>query len=743
MTSNARRGQNLNAEKGGRCATAVGKETARILANREPITVDRLRRMYTYLQRAETYYNEQDPMACGTISYLMWGGLAAKRWSEARWAELQKTDKNEPRTFTPMTTETTNPEVIQPEGIELELRNAYGEAVETRTMEVRAAADESGLMVLEGYAARFNETTDLGYFKEQIQRGAFDGRLEDDVRYLLNHKGMPMARTANGTLKLEVREEGLWTRAVLNDTQQSRDVYAAVKRGDISSMSFAFTVAEDSHDPQMNLRTVTRVGKIYDVSPVSFPAYPTTTIQARAQAMTAPAKTITSTPTAPEPRAEMPPAPLQEQPTTTNIRNQNPQTQNPMNLNDLKGQRAAYYEEFVAIGQLVDAEGRAMTEAEQERADKLDQLIKDTDIKIRHKQREQDMVARVAHVAPASKTQENEVRAINHRFSLSAAIRSITNGDKLEGAEAEWVTEAHREMRSMGLVPSGNIAIPGIALRAGAADNFQATATGDGSGFVPTAVPFAIEALRAPSVIQTLGAVTINATGNLKFPRISVPAGVTEEDEVSTSAGAGMEMDEVNMTPVRISTYTTYSKQLVLQGGPEVDRIIANDIAQAMTTKIDVAAFAKILAASGVNDQSTSGANTTLSAAVALAMEAAVLNAGGDLNGCAYVMSPKAYAASKTLARVSSVNPLFNDQGQFNGYRAVATKHLPNAAGPLGQMIFGNFAQGLILAFFSGLDILVDPYTAARNAQITLHVNRSYDVEIRQPGAFSIVTDLA
>lgn len=739
MTNNAKRGQKLNAEKGGRCATAVGKETARILANREPITEDRLRRMYTYLQRAETYYNEDDPTACGTISYLMWGGLAAKNWSAARWAEFQKTEKTEPRTFEPMTTETTTPEVNQ---TDLELRTAYGEDVETRTMEVRAANDDNGLMVLEGYAARFNETTDLGYFKEQIQRGAFDGRLEDDVRYLLNHKGMPMARTANGTLTLEAREEGLWTRAVLNDTQQSRDVYAAVKRGDISSMSFAFTVAEDTHDPVMNLRTVTRVGKIYDVSPVSFPAYPTTTIQARAQALGVPAKNQTTTPTAPEPRAAEPAIPTsQKEPNTPNIRNHNPQNTSPMNINDLKGQRAAYYEEFVAIGQLVDAEGRGMTEAEQERADKLDALIKDTDVKIRHKQREQEMVAR-AHVAPASRTQDNEVRSINHRFSLSAAVRSIVNGDKLEGAEAEWVSEAHREMRMMGLVPNGNIAIPSIALRAGAVDDLQA-GSGDGSGFVAQTVPFAIEALRAPSVIQTLGAITINATGNLKFPRISAAAGVTEEGEVDASTGADLEMDEVTMTPVRISTFTKYSKQLVLQGGPEVDRIIANDIAQAMTTQIDVAAFAKILAASGVNDQSTSGANTTLSAAVALAMEAAVLGAGGDLNGCTYVMSPKAYATSKTLARVASVNPLFNDAGQFNGYRAVATKHLPNASGPLGQMIFGNFAQGLILAFFSGLDILVDPYTAARNAQITLHVNRSYDVEIRQPGAFSIVTDLA
>jgi hypothetical protein len=57
-------------------------------------------------------------------------------------------------------------------------------------------------------------------------------------------------------------------------------------------------------------------------------------------------------------------------------------------------------------------------------------------------------------------------------------------------------------------------------------------------------------------------------------------------------------------------------------------------------------------------------------------------------------------------------------------------------------MVFGNFQQGLILAYFGGLDLLVDPYSAAGNAQITLHVNRFFDVAVRQPGALSICTDI-
>ena len=69
-----------------------------------------------------------------------------------------------------------------------------------------------------------------------------------------------MARTSNGTLEMKTDEQGLYTRATLNNTQQSRDVYEAVKRGDISQMSFAFTIKEDAMDTKTNTRTVKKWG---------------------------------------------------------------------------------------------------------------------------------------------------------------------------------------------------------------------------------------------------------------------------------------------------------------------------------------------------------------------------------------------------------------------------------------------------------------------------------------------------
>jgi HK97 family phage major capsid protein len=358
------------------------------------------------------------------------------------------------------------------------------------------------------------------------------------------------------------------------------------------------------------------------------------------------------------------------------------------------------------------------------------------------------MVARMAQSGTTSNTEKREIERVNGSFSISRAVSQIANGRSLEGAEAEWAQEAQREARSQGLQMAGQIAIPTIALRAGAADNFQA-GSGDGSGFVPTAVPAAIEALRAPTVLEQLGTTVIrNATGNLKFPRVSVKAAGTGEGEVDANANSGMEMDELTLTPNRVSAKTVYSKQLILQGGSEVDSLIAGELAAAMNAYVDDAAFDLIIASTAVN-QTVTG-DDVLDAAIVNAMEGAVLAGGANLAGAAYVMSPKAYELSKALAQVSSVSSIW-ENGQFNNYRAVATPYLVNstldtAVGGStvgGSMIFGNFAQGGILAYFGGIDLLVDPYSNAGTAQIALHVNRFYDFDVRQPLALATAVQLS
>ena len=92
VKNNAKRGIELNKKVNNKCATDVGKIRASQLAQGKPISEQTIKRMYSYLSRAEEYYNADDKEACGTISYLLWGGLAAKRWSEAKLKKLGKID---------------------------------------------------------------------------------------------------------------------------------------------------------------------------------------------------------------------------------------------------------------------------------------------------------------------------------------------------------------------------------------------------------------------------------------------------------------------------------------------------------------------------------------------------------------------------------------------------------------------------------------------------------------------------
>lgn len=90
VRNNARKGIELNEKNGNKCATQVGKVRAQQLANGDRITIDTIKRMYSYLSRAKTYYETATPEDCGYISYLLWGGLAGLRWSEAKLKELEK-----------------------------------------------------------------------------------------------------------------------------------------------------------------------------------------------------------------------------------------------------------------------------------------------------------------------------------------------------------------------------------------------------------------------------------------------------------------------------------------------------------------------------------------------------------------------------------------------------------------------------------------------------------------------------
>lgn len=154
---------------------------------------------------------------------------------------------------------------------------------EYRSMELRIAQREDGAepsFFVEGHAATFEPyvlmTIDDVDYSERIEPTAFDGADLSDVVFRVDHEGPVYARTSAGSVEVWVDETGLAQKTDLGRTQRAKDLFADIAAGNYPKMSFAFTVAEDHYDKATHTRIIDRIAKVYDVSPVSFPANPTT-----------------------------------------------------------------------------------------------------------------------------------------------------------------------------------------------------------------------------------------------------------------------------------------------------------------------------------------------------------------------------------------------------------------------------------------------------------------------------------
>ena len=161
------------------------------------------------------------------------------------------------------------------------------------SFEVRAEESERG-NIITGRPIFYESVTDLGWFDEVIERGALDGADLTDVRFLVNHdtSRIPLARSrrnnGNSTMQLITDYEGMAIEVLLDteNNSEARALYSAVQRGDITGMSFMFSVDDEEWDDLSSehpVRRVKKLGTIVEVSACTFPAYTDTTINARSK----------------------------------------------------------------------------------------------------------------------------------------------------------------------------------------------------------------------------------------------------------------------------------------------------------------------------------------------------------------------------------------------------------------------------------------------------------------------------
>lgn len=155
-----------------------------------------------------------------------------------------------------------------------------------RPLAVMRGEGEENAWKVRGYASTFNEPymiyedMDGENVMEVIAPTAFDEADMTDVIMQFDHEGMVYARTRNSSLVVGADDHGLWMEAYLGATEASRDLYRAIETGLVDRMSFSFTIADESYDKKSKTWTISRIGKVFDVSAVSIPANPGTEISA-------------------------------------------------------------------------------------------------------------------------------------------------------------------------------------------------------------------------------------------------------------------------------------------------------------------------------------------------------------------------------------------------------------------------------------------------------------------------------
>lgn len=331
------------------------------------------------------------------------------------------------------------------------------------------------------------------------------------------------------------------------------------------------------------------------------------------------------------------------------------------------------------------------------------------------------------------------------RFSLVRAIRSLANpADRKLREEAAFEFECSEAAAAeYGRAPEG-IMLPSDVMKTWKRDlNSSDESELFGDDFRPQDF---IDVLRNASSVMQAGARTLNGlSGDVKIPKKTAAATAAF---ISSEGGAASESEmtvgQVTMAPKTLGAFTDVTRQLLIQSSMDVEALIRDDLASAIALTIDSAALegsgssgnpTGILNTTGINSVTNfSAANPTFAEVVTL--ETALAEDNALLGNLAYILPAAMYGALKTTEKASGTAQfVIEPGGTMNGYPAIVSNQ-----GTAGNLYFGNYSD-LLVGFFGGLDIVVDPYTASTTGTIRVVALQSVDVAVRHAVSFAVGND--
>ena len=720
----------------GRGGTDVGVARARNIANRDNLSDETVKRMYSFFSRHENnkakHYSAKEPDGGPTawrIAWDLWGGNAgysfSKRIAERLEKERSMQDMDKSDTISPDIEDETMTDEVREEVIE-EVSVETEEVLETEEAEVenrfdREKMETRGMIFDTKVVDEEKRTVQIAVSSEEPVERSFGTEVLDH-----DERSIDLSFARSGTMPLLLDHDPRQQIGVVEDVRLdgsarrlratvrfgrnglAKDVFEDVVDGIRSNISVGYHVNSMVEDKTGSYRVDNWLPM--EVSVVSIPADRTVGVGRAAEAPPAKPKTETL---------------IEETTMSEEVQV------------DVEAVRAE-----AARSAAKDTAEMYRLAAKHNKRDMADEAVKNGRSLAEFRGELLEAIGNAPLDTQEIGLTKKEVR----NFSLMKAIRAMANPtDRNAQAEAAFEFEASQEAaKRAGADPQG-LYMPHDVMRSWAQRDLN---TSDDSAMVAEAYRGGdfIDVLRNASSVMQAGATMLTGLqGDVKIPKKTA---ASTGAWIATEGGASTESEptfgQVTMSPKTVGAFTDITRLMMMQSSLDIENLVRNDLSTGIALAIDNGA----LQGSGSSGQPTGIANTsginaptdfaaaTPTFAEVVAMETAVAEDNALMGNLAYILPASMYGALKTAKKdAGSGEFVVEPNGTINGRTAIVSNQVT-----AGDLYFGNFADCLI-GMYGGLDITVDPYTASTSGTVRIVALQTVDVAIRHAVSFAYNND--
>ena len=573
-----------------------------------------------------------------------------------------------------------------------------------------------------GYAIRFNEDSAFMGFTERISPSALPASMLEnaDIFAYFNHDwSKVLARTPN-SLKLDLRNDGLYYEFEAPNTQDGNDLLEHIKRGEMYGTSFAFSLPEDGsgevwtkQEDGTYLREIIMFDALYEISPVYTPAYPTTSVSARCLEYVR----NTEEQNMKEDEKDEMEAGKTADPNESEEQEKQKEQDKPVESAESKSCESDK-DECKSCGDKPDESKSCGPDKDESKScdNEMDEPDEPDDPDDKY-DKDDDYKENISN--------RNKMKK---QFSLLKAINDIANNRSLDAASQAVINAGADEMRSAGQSFSGQIQLP-VESRA------AVTVTDEHDDVIEVEFADLLTPLRAKNVLVAAGAKYMSGLiGDVQVP-IMGAGNVTWEGEVASAQEAGYTFSSKKLQPKRLTAYVDISKQFLVQDSIGAEQAIRADIVAAINSKLE----STILGSAQGSTTTPAGIfygqspKTIATFKDICDLEASIEDAN-VIGECKYVMSNKAKAALRNMPKSSKSTQLVMENGEVDGTPVLNTSNVEAQ-----NIAYGDW-NNLAIGQWGAIDLVVDPYTLAKDGQVRIVINAFFDAITLRPEAFAFGT---